>query len=66
MGQDASVLKQRVKPGTARRTVRFAAAYTPLLATFLAVVVVDALIGVVNPLLYREIINKGSSRATSR
>jgi ATP-binding cassette subfamily B protein len=59
MGQDASVLKQKVKPGTAKRTLRFALPYAGLLALFLLVVIVDAAIGVVNPLIYRQIINNG-------
>jgi ATP-binding cassette subfamily B protein len=57
--QDASVVKQKVKPGTAKRMLRFAVPYTPLLALFLLVVVVDAGISIVNPLIYREIINNG-------
>ena len=58
-GQDSSVTKQKIKPGTAKRTIRFAAPYAPLLALFLIVVIVDAAIGVVNPLIYRLIINDG-------
>jgi ATP-binding cassette subfamily B protein len=57
--QDASVVKQRVKPGTAKRMLRFAAPYAGLLALFLFVVILDAGIGIVNPLIYREIINNG-------
>ncbi|MGB6877130.1 MAG: ABC transporter ATP-binding protein [Candidatus Acidiferrales bacterium] len=57
--QDTSVLNQKVKPGTAKRTLAFAAPYTGLLSLFLFVVVLDAAIGVVNPLLYRDIINNG-------
>ncbi len=57
--QDASVVKQKIKPGTAMRMMRFAIPYTRLLALFLVVVIVDAGIGVVNPLIYREIINNG-------
>ncbi len=57
--QDASVTKQKVKPGTAKRMMRFAIPYTRLLALFLLVVVVDAGISIVNPLIYREIINNG-------
>ena len=59
LGQDASVLKQKVKPGTAKRTLLFAVPYTRLLALFLLVVIVDATIGIVNPLIYRQIINNG-------
>jgi ATP-binding cassette subfamily B protein len=59
MGQDPSVLKQKVKRGTARRTLAFAAPYAGLLTVFLLVVVVDASITIVNPLLFRQIINNG-------
>ncbi len=58
-GKDASVLKQKVRPGTTMRMIRFGAPYTGLLALFLVVVVVDAAIGIVNPLIFREIINNG-------
>ena len=56
---DPSVLKQKVKPGTARRTLAYALPYTGLLAVFLFVVVVDAAVTIINPLLYRHIINNG-------
>jgi ATP-binding cassette, subfamily B, bacterial len=59
MGQDPSVLNQKVKPGTARRTLTYAIPYTGLLGVFLLVVVVDASITIINPLLYRQIINNG-------
>ncbi|HTX75963.1 MAG TPA: ABC transporter ATP-binding protein [Terracidiphilus sp.] len=59
LGQDASVLKQKVKPGTAKRMLRFALPYAGLLGLFLLVVIVDASIGIVNPLIYRQIINNG-------
>ena len=59
LGQDSSVLKQKVKPGTAKRTLLFAVPYAGLLALFLLVVVVDATVGIVNPLIYRQIINNG-------
>lgn len=57
--RDSSVLRQKVKPGTAKRMLAFAAPYKWLLALFLFVVVLDAAVGVINPLLYRDIINNG-------
>ncbi len=57
--QDSSVLNQKVKPGTAKRMLAFAAPYRSFLALVLFVVVLDAAIGVVNPLIYRDIINNG-------
>lgn len=65
LGQDASVLKQKVKPGTAKRTLVFAAPYAGLLTLFLIVVIVDASIGIVNPLIYRQIINQGILKGNS-
>jgi len=65
LGQDASVLKQKVKPGTAKRTLVFAAPYAGLLTVFLLVVIVDATIGIVNPLIYRQIINQGILKGNS-
>jgi ATP-binding cassette, subfamily B, bacterial len=59
LGQDPSVLKQKVKPGTAKRMLSFALPYAGLLAVFLLVVIVDASITIVNPLLFRQIINNG-------
>ncbi len=64
-GQDSSVLKQKVKPGTAKRTLLFAAPYAGLLGLFLFVVIVDATVGIVNPLIYREIINLGILKGNS-
>ena len=57
--QDASVVKQKVKPGTAKRMLRFAVPHAGLLGLFLFVVILDASIGIVNPLIYRQIINNG-------
>lgn len=57
--QDASVTEKRVKPGTTGRILGFAVPYAWLLAFFLLLVVVDAGVGVVNPLIYRDVINEG-------
>ena len=57
--QDRSVLKQKIRPGTVKRVLAFAAPYKWLLALFLALVMLDAAITVINPLLYRQIINNG-------
>jgi ATP-binding cassette, subfamily B, bacterial len=64
-GQDSSVLKQKVKRGTAKRTLSYAAPYAWLLGLFLVVVIVDASIGIANPLLYRQIINNGILKGNS-
>ena len=57
--QGASAVEQQVKPGSMKRVLRFATPYTGLLAVFLFVVILDAGIGIVNPLIYRHIINDG-------
>jgi len=56
---DASVLNNKIKPGTTKRILKFAAPYRWLLGLFLIIVIVDALVGVVNPLIFRSIINNG-------
>jgi ATP-binding cassette subfamily B protein len=56
---DRSVLKTEVRKGTWRRMVRFVLPYRWILTAFLVVVVLDAVISVLNPLIYREIINGG-------
>jgi ATP-binding cassette, subfamily B, bacterial len=53
------VLNQKVKPGTAKRMLAFAAPYRWFLIFFLLVVILDAAVGVINPLIYRDIINNG-------
>jgi ATP-binding cassette, subfamily B, bacterial len=56
---DRSVLKHTVRAGTWRRMFRFVWPYRAILSGFLLVVILDAVISVVNPLIYREIINGG-------
>ncbi len=57
--QDRSVLDHRIKKGTTRRMLRFAIPYRRILSIFLPVVVLDAVVGAVNPLILRAIIDKG-------
>jgi len=59
MRRDTAVLHQEVTKGTAKRMFRFARPYRTILAVFLVLIVVDAVIGVANPLIFREIINTG-------
>lgn len=63
--QDTSVLSKTIKPGTARRTLAFAAPHAGPLSLFLLVVIADAVVGIVNPLLYRELINSGILKSDS-
>ena len=64
LGKDSSV-KQRVKPGTVKKTLLFALPYSRPLVLFLLAVIVNATIGMANPLLYRLIINNGILRGNS-
>jgi ATP-binding cassette, subfamily B, bacterial len=59
MRRDESVTQQTVTKGTTKRMIKFARPYRRILAGFLVLVVLDAVIGVVNPLLFRSIIDKG-------
>ena len=59
MRQDRAVLQHRVKKGTARRMLTFAVPYREILAVFLPVVIIDAAVGAVTPLILRAIINNG-------
>ena len=57
--RDQSVQHEKVPRGTTRRILTFVAPYKRLLAVFLVLVVLDAVVSAANPLIYREIINKG-------
>jgi len=59
MRRDSSVSGKAINRGTARRIMQYVAPYRALLVAFFVLVVVDAVVSVVNPLVYREIINKG-------
>ena len=59
MRRDDSVTSQHVTKGTARRMLGFARPYRRILTGFLGLVVLDAVIGVINPLLFRSIIDTG-------
>lgn len=48
-----------MKPGTARRTLLLAKPYSKILSLFLTLVVLDAAVGIANPLIYRDIIDRG-------
>ena len=60
--RDRAVTKQKLAPGTVRRIMRFARPYRRILGIFLGVIVVDALVGVWNPLIYRQIIDEGIAK----
>jgi len=60
--RDRSVTKEKLPPGTVGRIIKFAAPYRRILGVFLGLIVVDALIGVWNPLIYRQIIDSGIAK----
>ena len=57
--KDEEVLKHKVAPGTVSRVLRFGRPYAGILSFFMGLVVLDAAAGVVNPLIYRQLINHG-------
>ncbi len=57
--RDDSVTHQKIAPGTLKRIVRFTAAYRWILAGYLVLVTIDAVLGVANPLILRRLINNG-------
>jgi ATP-binding cassette, subfamily B, bacterial len=64
--KDEEVLKHKLAPGTVRRSWQLVRPYAGILAFFLLLVVLDAAIGVVNPLIYRQLINRGILLANAR
>jgi ATP-binding cassette subfamily B protein len=59
MRRDDSVTQQQVTKGTAKRMVQFARPYRRILVWFLVLVVIEAVVGVINPLLFASIIDNG-------
>ncbi len=55
--QADEILKASVRPGTAHRMLQFATAYGGGLSLFGIVVIMSALVGNINPLLYKRIID---------
>jgi ATP-binding cassette subfamily B protein len=59
LSRDRNILEHQLKKGTLPRILKFAKHYRPALYFFLSVVVLDAIISSVSPLLLREIIDVG-------
>ncbi len=57
--RDPEVTQRKLAKGTVRRIARFAAPYKKWLFTFLAIILVDAVLGVLNPLILKKIIDSG-------
>jgi ATP-binding cassette subfamily B protein len=59
LSRDRKILQHQLKKGTLPRILKFAKHYRPALIFFLTVVILDAIISSVSPLLLREIIDVG-------
>jgi ATP-binding cassette subfamily B protein len=57
--RDPTVAEQKLAPGTARRIARFASPYRRELTLFLVLIVVAAFLAVLNPLIFKKIIDDG-------
>jgi ATP-binding cassette, subfamily B, bacterial len=57
--RDPEVVQKKLAKGTVRRIFRFAAPYKKWLITFLVIILVDAVVGVLNPLILKKIIDDG-------
>ena len=64
--KDRSVLDRQLPPGTWRRVFRFARPYRLELGIFLALVIGDALIGVITPILAGRVINEITRNGQAR
>jgi ATP-binding cassette subfamily B protein len=63
--KDPSVVGQRLAPGTVRRIAAFARPYRRWIALFLVTVVIDAVLVVATPLLFKRIIDDGVNAGDS-
>jgi ATP-binding cassette subfamily B protein len=66
LSRDRKILEHQIKKGTLPRILKFAKHYRPALIFFLSVVVLDAIISSVSPLLLREIIDVGIKDGRTR
>jgi ATP-binding cassette subfamily B protein len=57
--RDQTVVAQELTPGILKRVLKLALGYKGMLALFLGLVTVDAVLGTINPLILRDIINNG-------
>ena len=57
--RDPTVAEQKLAPGTVRRIARFAAPYRRELTVFLILIVLAAFLAVLNPLIFKMIIDDG-------
>lgn len=60
--KDRSVVNHRLKPGLVRRVVAYGRPYVGLIALFLTLIVTGAVLSVLPPLLFKEIVDRGVLR----
>jgi ATP-binding cassette, subfamily B, bacterial len=65
MTRDGEVAKKKLAPGTVRRIAGFARPYKFEISIFLVLVIIDAVISVATPLLFKVIIDDGLPNETS-
>jgi len=66
MRQDRKVTEHKLPKGIAKRIMGFARPYRWMLAVFLVLIVVDALVGAANPWLTRDLVNRLSGALSGR
>ncbi|WP_432560578.1 ABC transporter ATP-binding protein [Granulicoccus sp. GXG6511] len=59
MRRDRDVVHHKLKPGLVGRILGYAGAYRGMISLFLVLIVISAVLGVVPPLLFKEIIDRG-------
>lgn len=57
--RDPSVAKQKLAPGTVRRILGYASPYRMIISFFIGTLVIDALLVVAQPLLFKRIVDQG-------
>src|SRR3954454_587257 len=57
--RDRSITQKQLNKGTTRRILRFARPYRTMLVVFLVLIFADAVVGVINPLILKKIIDDG-------
>src|SRR5580693_1202122 len=63
--RDESVTDYKLPPGITKRIATFARPYRRLLGLFLVLIVIDAILGAANPLIFRKIIDDGIIKKNS-
>ncbi|MGB6059200.1 MAG: ABC transporter ATP-binding protein [Microthrixaceae bacterium] len=65
LSKDRSVTRHQLAPGTIRRIVGFAKPYRRWIGLFIGLILLDAALGALTPLIYRQIIDVGIAEKNS-